>query len=35
MARFMAVFTGKEGASHPNESTIAPGMKACGEWTAR
>ena len=36
MAKFMAVYTGKMGAGgRPDETTIAKGMQAWGEWMAR
>jgi hypothetical protein len=34
MAKFMAVFTGKPGASPPDADTIARGMQAWGAWMA-
>ena len=35
MAKFMALFTGKPGASRPDEATVAKGMQAWGAWMAR
>ena len=35
MAKFMAIYTGKPGASRPDDATLAKGMQAWTEWMAR
>ena len=36
MAKFMAIYTGKPGErSHPDQATMAKGMKAWTDWMAR
>lgn len=35
MAKFLAVYTGQPDAQHPDQATIAKGMKAWGDWMER
>jgi len=35
MAKFMAIYTGTNNGTRPDDATIAQGMKAWSEWMAR